>query len=63
MAFSLVHNEILIKKTNISLIINLNYADMKSACHTESRFNAGILNGLKELVENGHLLDVSCRRK
>lgn len=60
MAFSLAHDENLIKKTNVSLIINLNYTDMKSACHTESGLDAGILSGLKMqlLVEIYNLLGV-----
>lgn len=65
MTFSFVHDENLIKKTNISLIINPNYADMKTACHTESGLNSGILNGLKVqlIIESGHLLDALHRRK
>lgn len=47
MAFSLAHDENLIEKTNVSLIINFSYMDMKSACHTESGLNADTLIGLK----------------
>lgn len=38
---------------------------MKTACHTESRLNSGILNGLKVqlITESGHLLDALHRRK
>lgn len=60
MAFSLSHDENLIEKTNVSLIINFSYMDMKSACHTENGLNADMLIGLKmqSMVKIYHLLGV-----